>query len=469
VGAVVSVLVLAASGWGWYLGRVAEASVTRSDAIPSSGNDDTSGHGSDMNLLLVGDDSRDGITPDMAKQLAALDDGGSMNTDTMILLHVPADGSKASFVSLPRDSYVPIPGHGSDRLNSAFAYGYNAASQSAPETQKVAAGQQLLVQTVSQLTGLQIDHYASVNLLGFYNLSNVVGGVQVNLCQAVRDPYSGINLPAGAQTISGADALKFVRQRHGLPRGDLDREVRQQAFIGAVARKMLSQNVLLNPATQRQIVKALAQSLTVDQSLDLMQLAQQMQKVTATGVTFQTMPIAGDGTSPSGAAILKVPDSGTLHQFFANLQASPSGSSSFASTSGSAASSSAAPKTVAPSQVKVQVFNGSGVSGLAAGAGAALQSAGFTVTGTGNADAATYTTTQIRYAQGDATLAATLAAKFPGATTSVQSGVTPGIVQVVLGSDFTAVGQPLKAAATSDTAATPTDAPRTAADTSCIN
>jgi LCP family protein required for cell wall assembly len=469
LGAVVSVVLLATSGWGWYLGRVAEASVKRTDAIPTNGNKDTSGHGSDMNLLLVGADSRDGITSvAQQKALAAFSDGGSMNTDTMILVHVPADGSKASFVSLPRDSYVPIPGHGSDRLNAAYAYGYNAAPSSASESDRQSAGQQLLVQTVSQLSGLQIDHFASVNLLGFYNLSNVVGGVQVNLCKAVNDPWSGAVFPAGLQTITGADALKFVRQRHGLDGGDLDREKRQQVFIGAVARKMLSDNVLLNPSKQQELVKAVAQSLTVDRSLDLLQLAQQMQKVTAGGVTFQTMPIAGDMTTAAGAAVLKVPDPTTLHAFFAQLSAIPASSSFASSGPGAAATTSAAPQTVAPSKVKVQVFNGSGTPGLAANAGAALQTAGFTVAGTGNADAATYTKTEVRYAAGNENLAATVAAKFPGATTTVRSDATSGTVQVVLGSDFTAVGQPLKVAATT-AAATPTDTPRTAADTTCIN
>jgi LCP family protein required for cell wall assembly len=462
LGAVLSVLLLGGSGWGWYLGRVAEASVNRTDAIPTSGNDDTSGHGSAMNLLLVGDDSRDDLTAAQKKELLALDDGGSLNTDTMMLVHVPADGSRASFVSFPRDSYVQIPGHGWDKLNAAYADGYGSAPKSAPEQQRQAAGQQLLVQTISQLTGLQIDHFVSVDMLGFFNLSNVVGGVQVNLCKATYDPYTGARFPAGIQTIDGVTALKFVRQRHGLPRGDLDRVVRQQVFIAGVARKILSENVLLNPSKQHALVAAVGQSLTVDQSLDILQLAQQMQKVTAGGVNFQTMPITGDAKDDQGRDILKLPSTSTLHTFFAHLESDPSSTGSAAT-----ATTSAAPATVAPSKVKLQVFNGSGTSGLAASAAAALQTAGFTVTSTGNADAATYTKTEIRYAEGDENLAATVAAKFPGATTTVRDDATSGTVQVVLGSDFTAVGSPLKVVAT--TAAAATDTPRTAADTSCIN
>jgi LCP family protein required for cell wall assembly len=427
-----------------------------------------------MNLLLVGDDSRADLSAAQRKLLNTGGNAGELNTDTMILVHVPADGSRASFVSFPRDSYVQIPGHGWDKLNAAFADGYMSTPSSEPEPQREAAGQQLLVQTISQLTGLQIDHFASVDLLGFFNLSNVVGGVQVNLCYPVKDHYSGADFPAGVQTISGADALKFVRERHGvrpdgspaLPRGDLDRIVRQQVFLGGVARKVLSENVLLNPAKQQQLVQAVAKSLTIDQSLNLIQLAQQMRSIQAGGVSFRTMPIVGDGKDPRGRDILELPDTATLHEWFGQLSADPAPARS--STASSAASASAAPATVAPSAVKVQVFNGSGKPGLAATAAGALQTAGFGIAGTGNADSANYTKTEIRYAAGDQALANTLAAQVKGAHLTQQSGVTPGTVQLVLGSDFTAVGRPLAQAATTP-AATSTDRARTAADTSCIN
>jgi LCP family protein required for cell wall assembly len=465
IGAALAVIVLGSSGWGWYLERVAEASVNRSDAIPTTGNKDTSGQGAAMNLLLVGDDSRDDLSAAQQAQLHAFDDGGSLNTDTMMLLHVPADGSRATFVSFPRDSYVQIPGYGWDKLNAAFADGFMNAPTSLPRAQREAAGQQLLVQTISQLTGLQIDHFASVDLLGFFNLSNVVGGVQVNLCQAVNDPYSGARFPAGVQTISGADALKFVRQRHGLLRGDLDRVVRQQVFLGGVARKIVSDKMLLNLGKQQQLVQAVAKSLTVDTSLDLMQLAQQMRSVTAGGVTFQTMPIVGDAKDDKGRDILRLADVDTLHEWFAKLSADPAPAPP---GKNKAPHTTAAPQTLAPSAVTVQVFNGSGRTGLAASTASGLQKAGFVIGSTGNADAATYTKTEIRYAAGDQALANTLATTVKGATLSQRSGVTPGTVQLIIGSDFTAVGQPLTPVTTS-TEATPTDTPRTAADTTCIN
>jgi LCP family protein required for cell wall assembly len=470
LGAVLSVVLLSGSGWGWYLSRVAEASVNRTDAIPTTGNSGVDG--ASMNLLLVGDDSRADLSAAQIKQLATGTDSGELNTDTMMLLHVPADGSRASFVSFPRDSYVQIPGHGWDKLNAAYADGYTAASKNLSDEERKAAGQRLLVQTISQLTGLQIEHFASVDLLGFFNLANVVGGVQVNLCKAVSDSYSGAKFRAGPQTISGADALKFVRQRHGLPRGDLDRVVRQQVFLAGVARKMLSEQVLLDPAKQQQLVKAVAGSLTVDQNLDIMSLTQQMQSVTAGAVNFRTMPITGDAKDPQGRDILQLPGTSTLHQFFAHLSDDVP-----ASTTPTTAPSSAAPSVAAvdPSAVKVQVLNGSGTPGLAAKAAASLTSAGYTVVGTGNADTSSYTQTQVHYGSGASAAAATLAAAVPGAATSASSTAAAGTVQLVLGTDWSGLGGSSasgSSGSTSGSAAAPaadTDPPRTAADTTCIN
>jgi LCP family protein required for cell wall assembly len=481
VAGVLSAVLLCSSGWGWYLGRVAEATVNRTDAIPTTGNSDGSQVSEAMNLLLVGSDSRTTLTPEQMSQLHTGGDSG-LNTDTMILVHVPADGSKASFVSFPRDSYVAIPGHGNDKLNSAYAYGYTGAGD-VPEAEKRAAGARLLVQTISQLTGLGIDHYLEADLLGFFNLSSVVGGVEVNLCKAVDDhKYSGAVFPAGVQVITGADALKFVRQRHGLPRGDFDRIVRQQVFMAGVLRKMVSQDVLLDLSKQRQLVSAAAQSVTVDQTLDFFQLAQQMQSISPGSIDFQTIPYVGDDKDDQGRYILRLASQDKLHTFFAQLSADPQPAAPAAQTTTAAAA-----KTIAPADVKVGVFNGSGRVGLAASAAGGLQAAGFQVTGTANADKSTYTRTEIRYAAGDEALAAAVAASIPGASKVKSANAVTGTVQVVLGSDFTAVGQKVTTTAAPSSAASSTagsstagsstaggstatgEGARTAADTSCIN
>ncbi|MGY1743498.1 MULTISPECIES: LCP family protein [unclassified Blastococcus] len=455
---VLSVALLATTGWSWYLGQVAEASVNRTDAIPDSGNEDAGEAPEAMNMLLVGSDSRADLTEEQLAELNAGTDSG-LNTDTMILVHVPADGSRASFVSFPRDSYVQIPGHGWDKLNAAYAYGYNATDESMPEAERQAGGAQLLVQTISELTGLQIDHYAEVDLLGFFQLSSVVGGVEVNLCEAVDDrAYSGAVFPAGPQTISGADALRFVRQRHGLPRGDYDRIIRQQVFMAGVMRKMLSDDVLLDLGKQRQLVEAASQALTVDQDLDLFALADQMQSVTEGSIEFQTVPYVGDDRDDDGRAIIRLEDEDTLHAFFAALSAEPEQPEPQPTE---------APATVDPATVSVEVLNGSGTPGLAAGAAEELTAAGFQVAGTGNADDADHDRTLVRYASGDEALAATVAAQVPGSVLEADDTLTSGTVQLVLGSDFNGVG----------VATTAQPAPgevagedlRTAQDTTCIN
>ena len=475
VAGVLSVVLLAGSGWGWYLGQVAEATVNRTDAIPGDGNDGNGGPEA-MNLLLVGNDSRANLT---AEQQDALKTGGDsgINTDTMILVHIPADGSRASFVSFPRDSYVAIPGYGMDKLNAAYAYGYAETSESASESQRQAGGAQLLVKTISSLTGLQIDHYAEVDLLGFFNLSSVVGGVEVNLCKPVDDrKYSGAVFPAGVQTISGADALEFVRQRHGLPRGDFDRIVRQQVFMAGVLRKMLSDEVMLDLGKQRELVGAASQSLTIDQGLDLFQLAEQMQSVTAGSIEFQTIPNLGTDRDEQDRSIIRLEDEDTLHQFFAQLSAEPEAPAE--ATAQATPAAPAAPKTVAPSAVTVDVFNGSGVSGLAASAAGSLQTAGFAIGTTGNADSSDNPTTVVRHAPGDEAMATTLAKAIPGAAKKKSDDVTSGTVQLVIGQDFNGIGQPVDAAPATTSSAAPAaevegevegEDARTAADTDCIN
>jgi LCP family protein required for cell wall assembly len=455
VAAVLSVLVLAGSGWGWYLAKVAEASVSRTDAIPGTGNSDVNGGdhaGSEMNMLLVGMDSRTGLTAEQQEEFATGDPDGVLNTDSMMLVHVPADGSGASFVSLPRDTYVSIPGYGEGRLNSAYARGFNGAEGTAE--QQDAAGAQLLVQTVSQFTGLRIDHFAEINLLGFINLSTIVGGVEVNLCAATSDSYSGANFPAGVQTISGADALKFVRQRHGLPRYDLDRVVRQQVYIAGMLRNVLSSHMLLDLGKQKAIVEQVGSSITFDQGLDIFDLAAQMQNVQPGSITFQTIPGLAE-VNIDGADVLRPPGQKEVNAFFATLTATPAPASPSATPS--------AP-TVSPSEVIVSVLNGSGVSGAAATAATALTTAGFEASSGGNATRTD--TTTIGHRSGDEAAAAMVAAQVPGAAVVVDDSVPAGTVQLVIGSDYNGVGQAVTAPAPT---ATDVSNERTATDTSCIN
>ena len=465
VAAVLAALLLAGSGWGWHLARVAEAGVHRTDAIPDTGNSDVNGGahaGAEMNLLLVGMDSRDGLTAEQRVEFSTGDADGVLNTDSMMLVHVPADGSAASFVSLPRDTWVTIPGHGESRINSAYGRGYNAVDGT--DEEKGAAGAKLLIQTVSLFTGLQIDHFAAVDLLGFINLSEIVGGVEVNLCAATRDPFSGADFPAGVQTISGADALKFVRQRHGLPHWDLDRVVRQQVYLGGLLRNVLSSDMLLDLGTQQDIVEQVGSSVTFDRGLDLFDLAAQMQDVRPGNITFQTVPGLTEARI-NGADVLQPPSEEEVTAFFASLAAEAT-----AAPSPSAAPTTAPttpPPAVQPGDVTVGVFNGSGVTGAAAAAATSLTGAGFVAASGGNAASAA--TTTVRHHTGDDAAAALVASYVPGAAVTVDDTVPAGTVYLVIGGDYTGIGQPVTTTTQAPAADTSSaSGPRTATDAGCI-
>jgi LCP family protein required for cell wall assembly len=161
----------------------------------------------------------------------------------MMVLHAPADGRKATVIGIPRDSYVAIPGHGMNKINAAYAFGYHDGHQNKSTAARLA------VETVQNLTGLAIDHFVQVDLIGFYRISKVIGKVHVNLCAPAKEANSGIDLPKGVSQIDGKQALAFVRQRYGFPNGlgDIDRIHRQQYFLSAAFRKISSAGMLLNP------------------------------------------------------------------------------------------------------------------------------------------------------------------------------------------------------------------------------
>ena len=444
--AFLSVLVLLASGVMWFLYRDFTTKVDRVNAIGAT-HDDVDGR--DTNILLVGSDDRTNATPAELKELSTTEEVTN-STDTMILVHIPADGRKATAVSFPRDSWVTIPGcSGQHKLNSAYINGATDCGTTRADPDR---GRQKLVQTISQLSGLKIDHYVEVDLLGFYRVTKAVGGVQVCLKQAQQDPFSGIDLPKGTSTIEGKQALAFVRQRHGLPRGDLDRIVRQQYFMSATFRKVTSLGVLTNPIKLKRLLDAVGSSMRMDSELDPIQLAGQLRGLAAGNVTFTTIPTEGNGVR-NGQDVVLV-DESAIPQFFESVINPPK------------------PKTaVKPAprgDVTVTVYNGSGRSGLAAQAASGLTRAGFKVGGTGNADRQDYSRTEIRYGSGGEAGARAVLAVVPSATLVPHDGVSG--VQLVLGSDFSSIGA--GAASRAPSASSSPKAPgdsRTAADTSCIN
>jgi LCP family protein required for cell wall assembly len=354
-----------------------------------------------------------------------------VNTDTMMLLHVPAGGGKATVISFPRDSWVDIPDNGKSKLNAAYGDGYGAAKNKGyPEARAESAGIRMVAATLSGLTGLHIDHYMQVNLLGFYRISNAIGGVTVCL-NAAQNPntdsdafgkgYSGINLPAGNSVIKGSQALAFVRQRHGLPNGDLDRVKRQQYFLSAAFHKVVSAGVLLNPFKLHDLMKAVSSSLLTDPSLNLASLATQFAAMSSGNITYATLPNTGPQVIyPDGVetAIVGV-DTAAIPGFINTLRGLPA----------DPALAAAAP--VAASSVTADVLNGTNIAGLAGQNAAALKAAGFHVDTVDSTAAAAKTA--IEYPAGLQGQAKALAKLVPTAqlvlTTSVKK------VTLVLGSD----------------------------------
>lgn len=303
----VSLAALVLSGWAWATWNDFTSHITRVSAIddtPSGGTGKLPDvDGKDQNILIVGNDDRSTATDAELKKLGTTRDGGSLNTDTMMVLHVPADGRKATVIAIPRDSYVAIPGHGMNKINSAYASGYNDGHGNKNTASRLA------VQTVQNLTGLKIDHFVQVDLIGFYRISNAIEGVKVNMCAPVKEANSGIDLPRGVSTIQGTQALAFVRQRYGFPDGlgDLDRIRRQQYFLSAAFRKISSGGTLLNPFKLQKLLKAVSSSLTMDDNLNPLQLAEQMQNLTAGNLSFTTVPTDGFANEDVGSVVVVHP------------------------------------------------------------------------------------------------------------------------------------------------------------------
>src|SRR5699024_2258592 len=184
------------------------------------------------NYLLVGSDSREDMTKQEQEKFHTGGAGGA-RTDTIMIAHVPDNDVKPTLVSLPRDSIVQIPGHGSNKINAAFSLG----------------GASLLTRTVEQATDLRIDHYVEVGFIGLAGIVDAVGGVEMQIPEKMHDTKTGVTIPAGKQTLDGVHALGFVRMRHSsaTPRSDLDRIANQRKFIGALADEIASPATLLNP------------------------------------------------------------------------------------------------------------------------------------------------------------------------------------------------------------------------------
>jgi LCP family protein required for cell wall assembly len=300
-----SIGIVLTSGGINFFSKAASSAIPRSKILQGA----AQSKNGDTNILLIGLDSRkdnDGnaISPELTKLLhvgpASI---GGYNTNTLILIHIPANGKKAVAISIPRDNYVNVPGYGMKKIKEAYGYAKYAEDsrlykegikQPAREHLSRDAGRASTIATVSQFLDVPIDHFAEVNLLGFYDLANALGGIQVCLNKAVNDSkYSGAVFPAGLQTISGADALKFVRQRHGLPNGDLDRTHRQQAFIAGVITKFRTQGIFGDIGKLSSLLNVAKKDVVIDSGFDVIGFLPQAKALTGGNIKFHTLPIEG--------------------------------------------------------------------------------------------------------------------------------------------------------------------------------
>ena len=319
-----ALLVLAVAATGWYMDRTILGTLTTSDALSGLG-----GHPeTDQNVLLMGLDSRkdmngNDLPYNILDKLHAgsSSDIGGYNTNTLILLHIPADGSRAVALSIPRDDYVDLPeGLGQHKIKEAYgrakAQAETQAQQSGVNDQAQLehvgreAGRKAAIEAVQELLGVQVDHFAEINLAGFYDLANALGGVTVCLRQPAHDDYSGANFPAGVQTLNGQQALEFVRQRHNLTGGDLDRTHRQQAFLASAAAKLSSAGVFGDLSKLSALLDVAHRDVVVDSALNPLTFIRQAGAVTSGKVSFYTLPIEGfateDGESVNVIDPLKV-------------------------------------------------------------------------------------------------------------------------------------------------------------------
>ena len=467
---VASALVLASSGTSWALYRDITAGIVTTDVI--TGADD----GGSRNILLVGVDSRtdargDPLPREMQQMLHSGPGDGLLNSDTIILLHVPEGGSSAVAFSIPRDSYVNIPGYRVDKINAAYPavkartaerlVADGVRDQARIEAESAQAGRRALIRAVEGLTGQGIDHYAEINLLGFYNLTRAIGGVDVCLRAPVSDELSGARFRAGPQTISGAEALAFVRQRHGLPEGDLSRIRRQQVFLAAVADKILSGGTLTDPGKLSALVGVAQQSLVIDSGWDLLAFAQQASDVAAGNLEFLTIPTGGMDSNSRGDVVVVNPED--VRAFVEQRI-----------TERTAAAQAAPPPPPPPqatgdiitSRYVVDVRNGSNRSGLAAAVARHMRALGFaagTVDNTGATE-----TSVVRYTDPDSEAAEAVAEQLGGIDTEHDDTVTRGHLRVVLGADFDPAIVPTPAP-TSTAAPAPDDDEITAAGVPCID
>jgi LCP family protein required for cell wall assembly len=477
VAAALSLVVLIASVGGFVVEKWFNDSIARVHLSLGTSHPPAAPAGSE-NWLLVGTDNGRANVP-------------GTRSDTTILTHLDADGTTTN-VSFPRDTLVTIPEYTDSKgaTHPAHKAKFNEAITD--------GGASLLVRTVQDLTGIAIDHYVSVDLAGFKQISQALNGVEVCILPSdytetstedgithtstnINDSYSGFVGHDGDQIVAGDSALAFVRQRHGLVNGDIGRIQRQQQFLGSVFRQATKSNVLFNPVRVINLLSAIKGALTLDDGTsltDLEKLGLRLRGLDPSKVSFETIPTRGlyasdtdlgDVFTDAGGYLELIPTGQTQSEGavqvidqdgFSAMLDKLKDSTTTPTTAGKTPtpSASAVPITVPAAQVLVTVQNGVGTTGLAGDVTTALGKDGFRTGAPGPADTTTYAKSEVHYAPGSEDSAQTVAAAVPGSVLKEDPSVTNGII-LIIGANYTTV-DPVSLSADS-----PTESPTTAAPT----
>jgi LCP family protein required for cell wall assembly len=391
-----------------------------------------------MNILVYGDDSRKGLTPHEQYLLHTGHDQ-SNNTDTIMLVHIAPGHRHVVVLSIPRDTMVPAyqcdsaPGYPGQSANPNSFMMINSVLQ--------AGGPVCLWKTVEQQTGVRVDHFIGIGMLGFVKVVNDLGGVNVCVPFNVNDSVSGLHVNAGEQHINGIQALAFWRTREDLGTGsDLERIQRDQFMSAQVVKGVLGSGLLSNPIRLLSVVTDAAASMTTDAGMtasDLVSIAESFHSISGSNVQFLTVPNQ-PWVGNANRLQFEQPQASQVFSAIAHDVTVPKTTAPKTTRSSPRPTGGAQVLTASPSKVKVKVLNGSGISGLADKAATGLASRGFDVTGTGDAAGSGYTSSVIEYSSAaDLALVNTLKRELAHVTERRDASLAPGTVDLIVGSDFT--------------------------------
>ncbi|QCQ89829.1 LCP family protein [Rhodococcus sp. SGAir0479] len=439
--AFVAVLALVATGIVWGYLRSTEGRFSQIAALDTDSADivDPGGQTGDETYLIVGTDTRAGAAG--AVGAGTVEDAEGARSDTVMLVHVPADRSRVVAVSFPRDLDVERPEcEGWDNDTGTYTgETYPAADGDKLNGTYALGGPKCLVKVIQKMSGLKIRHFVGMDFAGFESMVTEVGGVKVCLPQPLIDGELGTVLPnAGTQTLDGRKALDYVRARHveAEGNGDYGRIKRQQLFLSALLREAMSSRVLFDPGKLNGFINAFTRATFVENidTRSLLTLGQSLRNVDAGAVTFITVPTAG--TNDWGNEIPRLDDIKDIFQAIIDDEPLPGEKRDEKKDTSTTPAPAPEPTqlALAPNEVSLQVSNGSGVSGLAATTADRLAAYGFQIYSVGNYSG-TSSRTLVRFSPGSEADAATVASSIPGAVLEETSGLG-NIVEVVLGSEF---------------------------------